>query len=55
MMKDGVRISGWVSPREREAMEKRAEEEHTSLNLQLRLAIRQFVGIDKPDRQVERV
>ena len=50
-----TRVSGYVSKRERAALEELAAEQNTSLNYLLRLAIRQFLGIDKPSREVERV
>lgn len=42
----GARFTAWLSETEREALEVRARQERTSLNVIMRLALRAYLGMD---------
>lgn len=42
-----VRFTAWFSERERQLLDERAQELGTSTNYLVRIAVRQFLGLDK--------
>lgn len=47
-----IRFTAWLSESERDALEDVAKEYGTSQNYIVRVAIRQFLGLDLPDTQM---